>query len=78
MNDQEAYLRRLAELVKTEPMSVDALAKYFLVNWRTMRSMLSVMEGVEQFGKLWRVPVHRMPPSYHKEKKLWPVDCKDL
>lgn len=69
-SDRVIFIQRLADQALTAPMSVESLADYFLVNWRTMKSMLLVMEGAEQFGKLWRVPVRKMPPRYLQEQKL--------
>ncbi len=71
-------VRYLADQMLTEPMSVESLADYFVVNWRTMKSILSTMEGVEKIGTLYRVPVKKMPPRYLQEKKLLFQDCKFL
>lgn len=76
--DREIMVRHLADQLLTEPMSVESLAHYFVVNWRTMKSILSAMEGVEKISTLYRVPVKKMPPRYLQEKKLLFDPCKFL
>jgi hypothetical protein len=71
-------LRYFAQEMKTQPMSVASLADYFGVNWRTMKSMISVMAGVQKIGNLYRLPVREMPPKYLQEEKLFLDHCKTL
>ena len=80
MNDQdrEIMLRYFAEQMRTEPLSVEALAGYFGVGWRKMRSILDAMPDVEKIDSLYRVKVSRMPPSYHREQKLLNEPCQSL
>ena len=77
-SDREIMLRYFAEQMQTQPMSVASLADYFGVNWRTMKSILSLMAGVQKIGNLYRVPVREMPPEYLQEKKLFLDHCKTV
>ena len=71
---EDALYRRLGGLL-TEPMSKTQLAGYFKVSCRTMGDMLRRMDGVEQHGTLYRVPIVKMPPKYHLHTGLiLPVD----
>ncbi len=78
LTDREIMLRYYAEVMLTEPMSIEALAGYFGVGWRKMRSMLTVMPDVERIDSLYRVRVSRMPPRYHQEQKLSFPPCEFL
>lgn len=43
-----------------------------------MKSILSLMEGVQKIGNLYRVPVRDMPPEYIQQKKLFLDHCKTV
>lgn len=77
-SDREIILRYFAEQMQTEPMSIEALAGYFGVGWRKMRTILNAMPDVEKIDSLYRVRVWRMPPRYHQEQKLSFPPCEFL
>lgn len=73
--EEEAFARRLAELALTDAMSIKELSRYFDCGWRKMKLILDHMEGVEQYGTSYRVPLCKMPFRYLKENNLWAVYC---
>lgn len=64
-----AYRQFLPHLL-TEPMTVCELAEWFGVHRNTMRKHLASIDGVERFGRLYRLPVRAMPVGYYVAKGL--------
>lgn len=54
----------------TEPLTLTELARLFGCNRDTMRKAIGRMTEAERFGKMWRLPVRKMPPAYFLERGL--------
>ena len=61
-----AAYERVLRGVKTEVMTQEELAGWFIVGKNKIRGILEVIAGAEKVAGGWRVPVHEMPATYQR------------
>lgn len=68
-----AAWERVLRSVLSEPLSQQELAGHFGVGRNKIASILGRIEGAEKVSRsYWRVPIAKLPPSYHVAAGLMP------